>query len=278
MAKFSTYNIKRIKSADDLLYRFQHNRRIHIPKNANPDRLHLNTHHTTNAHDVIKRRMEDINKERSSAGAKRLKKNTCHAVELVLGASGEFFEGKSQKEINEWAQVQINWAKEHFKDKGKLVTFDLHRCEKVPHLHLIFIPEVKKIDQYTGKLLPSMDADSFMGKQYDFRIARDKHAEANSQFGLERGIDYKKEGKKPAKNKTVEQLRAETERAILAKAKIDIALLEKAKDFKAISSLVDSIDPNLLLGLAKAKKIKVGGLEGMDLVRKIFGAETDGAE
>jgi hypothetical protein len=48
-------------------------------------------------------------------------------------------------------------------------------------------------------------------------------------------------------------------------------LLEKAKDFKAISGLVGSIDKSLLLALAKKTKTNNSeGLEGMDLVQKIF--------
>jgi hypothetical protein len=223
--------------------------------------------------------MDAINKIRQDAGVRRLRKNITPAVELVLGASVEFFEGKSEDEIQEWAQVQINWAKEHFKDKGKIITYDLHRCERTPHLHLIFIPEVEKIDKRTGLLLPTMDADSFMGKRKDFRDARDTHAEANKQFNLERGINYQEEGKEPAINKTTQQLRGETARASKDKAKLDIALLEKAKDFKAISSLVGSIDKNLLLGLAKTKKTKnIDGLEGMDLIRKIFEDDEEKAE
>jgi hypothetical protein len=124
-----------------------------------------------------------------------------------------------------------------------------------------------------------MDADSFMGKRKDFRDARDTHAEANKQFNLERGINYQEEGKEPAINKTTQQLRGETARASKDKAKLDIALLEKAKDFKAISSLVGSIDKNLLLGLAKTKKTKnIDGLEGMDLIRKIFEDDEEKAE
>lgn len=271
MPQYATYNIERIKTIDDLLYRFEHNRRIHTPKNDVVERQHLNIHHNVNAHDVIKNRLNEINDIRSKAGARRLKKNTTPAIELVLGASIEFFEGKNEDEIKEWAQVQINWAKEHFKDKGKLITYDLHRSERTPHLHLVFIPEVEKMDKRTGRLLPTMDADSFMGKRKNFYHARDTHSEVNKQFGLQRGINYQDEGKEPAKNKTVQQLRAETDRATKDKARLDIALLEKAKDFKAISSLVGSIDKSLLLALAKKTKTNNSeGLEGMDLVQKIF--------
>lgn len=64
-----------------------------------------------------------------------LKQGTTHTLarEFFLGASAEFFAGKSQQEIDAWATRNVDWLRKRFgDDRVKLVVY--HGDEAVPHL------------------------------------------------------------------------------------------------------------------------------------------------
>lgn len=256
---YATFNIERIKTFDDLFYRYQHNTRQHIPKNLkNPERMGDNIHSNSFAYKDIGERLIAIDKERKKSGVARSRKNITPAVEVVLGASRDWFKNKSRDEVMEWVRVNIEWATEHYKDRGKLISYDVHFCETAPHIHLIFIPEVRKLDKRTGKTVPALDADSFMGKRKDFYNTRDSHAEANKRFGLERGINYRDEGKEAPQDKSVQQLRAETARAYTQNIEMNIEKLKTAKGLATIKKLVDSIPRKSLIEMVKLHYKKSG--------------------
>lgn len=161
--------------------------------------------------------MREINKIRKKANAWKLRKDTTPAVEVVLSASPEFFNQiqpeKYEETLKAWAQDQIDWAKEYYKNKGRLVTYDLHRDETTPHIHLIFIPEAQKLDKRTGEVLPILSADSFIGNKTEMRKQRTSHAKANAKYGLKRGKDYFAEGLEKPVNLSIEELKKNTRKA-----------------------------------------------------------------
>jgi len=271
--QYATYNIKRVKTFDDLFYRYQHNARQHIPSNLkNPDKSGDNIHSNSFAYKVIGERLTAIDKERKKAGVARSRKNITPAVEVVLGASRDWFENKNSDEVMEWVRVNIEWATEHFKDKGKLVSYNVHFDETTPHIHMMFIPEVRKLDKRTGKTVPALDADSFMGKRKDFYNARDSHAEVNKGFGLERGINYREEGKEAPQDKTVQQLRAETARAYTDNIKMNIEKLKTAKGLTLIKKLIDGIPRKELIEMVEKSYKKSGRRKPTGLNKKQNGS------
>jgi hypothetical protein len=295
---YATLNFKRISTFDDLFYRWQHNRRLHTPSNIDPDRSDQNIHHHANAYKIIGERHDEINKIRKEAGVARLRKNITPAVELNIGASGEWFEGKTREEIEEWVKANLEWAKSYFKNKGgKMITYDVHFDEQNPHIQIIYMPETEKHDKRTNQIVPAFDAWSFIGQKKDLYQARDSHAEANKKFGLQRGINYEKEGKKRPRNMSVKELRALNEREeeknkVFKKNSLDLeadnkqlrldktnlvkAQLQGLKDLSAFTKLVDSIDKTALFAFAKRKKTKtLEGLSGINLVRELFPSEAE---
>ena len=271
--QYATYNIKRVKTFDDLFYRYQHNARQHTPKNLkHPERLGDNIHSNSFAYKDIGERLIAIDKERKKAGVARSRKNITPAVEVVLGASQDWFKNKNSKEVLEWVRVNVEWATEHFKDKGKLVSYNVHFDETTPHIHMMFIPEVRKLDKRTGKTVPALDADSFMGKRKDFYNARDSHAEVNKGFGLERGINYREEGKEAPQDKTVQQLRAETARAYTQNIEMNIEKLKTAKGLAMIKKLVDGIPRKALIEMVEKSYKKSGRRKPTGLNKKQNGS------
>ena len=56
-------------------------------------------------------------------------------MEWLVTATPEFFAGKSQQEISQWAKAQVDFMKAEFGDQIKLAV--LHLDEKSPHIHFL---------------------------------------------------------------------------------------------------------------------------------------------
>jgi hypothetical protein len=212
---FATINIQKIKTDSELEARYNHNRRLgKVSSNVQISQIHRSKHSKHNISDSSQAMFRQVQGNRMKAGANQLRATTVKAVELVLGASGEYFEGKSDAEIYEWGKTQLEWAKEYYKDRGKLLGFDLHLCESNPHIHLIFAPVIKKMDKKTGKVLYTYSAKEFQGTKSEMNRMRSSHAEANEKYGLERGKNYFKEGEKPPEYiDSIKELRRKTAEA-----------------------------------------------------------------
>lgn len=113
----------------------------------------------------------------------KVRKDAVVAVELVLSASPEWFDGlaKDRKALHghpkfrEWVNASMAWARGEF---GKnIVDVALHMDESSPHMHLLAVPLTKD-----GRLCAKeVTARSEMIRR------QDSYAEAMKGFGLSRG-------------------------------------------------------------------------------------------
>ena len=204
MTQYALINIQKIKTFSELDGRSKHNLRIAYSKNVDATKSRNNIDWVANPNisvkDEAKRIFEKTQQIRSSKGVKQLRSDTVKAVEIVLSASPEFFEnsywGETPKRIKDYFKAQINWAKHHFKGKGKLISANLHNDESNPHLHLIFVPiSLKSTKQ--GEVVPTFSARDFVGNKTTMSEIRDSHGAFNWMYGLERGEKYFAEGKEP---------------------------------------------------------------------------------
>jgi hypothetical protein len=221
--------------------------------------MNLNHHGNSNIAEKSEKCFRQAQAMRTYAGANLLRKNTVPAVELILGASPEFFIGKSKEEIQAWGKTQIDWAKEYYKDRGKFLGFDFHHDEKTPHIHLIFAPIISKMDKKTGKQLDSYSAKEFVGNKSEMNRARTSHAEANEYYGLVRGKNYHETGETPPEyTDSIKQLRRQTKEAKAylegldiddIKAYIDDRLNKEnfAKELREASAAYDANDKDKLI-------------------------------
>lgn len=69
----------------------------------------------------------------------RVRKDSVTAVEVLITASPEFFEGKKLREVKEFFDYALEFMKEK-QDAGTYVSAVVHVDEKTPHMHLIFVP------------------------------------------------------------------------------------------------------------------------------------------
>ena len=208
---FATFNIQKVKTVSELYARCHHNYRETTPKNVDGERTKLNKYNRLkNPAGKMIERFNEAQDIRAAAGARKMRSTTVRAVELVLGASPEFFKGKSKKDIDEWAKTQIKWAKEYYKGKGLIAGSALHLDETTPHLHIMIEPKTMKVDKTTGKKLPVWDAFRLVGNKVEMNKARSSHAEANAKYELKRGKNYYELGETPPKyDKDIKQLRRE---------------------------------------------------------------------
>lgn len=199
---YATFNIEKITTNAMLNARDRHNRRLYDPENAKPELYHLNQYskdengEEINAYKKGRLLFEDTQIEREQAGARKMRKTAIKAVELVLGASGEFFDlkGREPQDVQAWVDANIKWAEEYYKGRGVVLNHTVHFCETNPHIHIMFAPITRKKDKTTGVELPVYSAKEFVGNRVEMRRARTSHAKAMAQFGLERGKQYTKEG------------------------------------------------------------------------------------
>jgi hypothetical protein len=266
---FATFNISKIKTSQELRARYKHNRRIgKISKNVNQQNMNLNHHGKNDIAEFSEKQFRRVQAMRTHAGANLLRKNTVPAVELVLGASSEFFIDKSEKEIIAWGKTQIDWAKEYYKDRGKYLGFDFHLDEKTPHIHIMFAPIVSKLDKKTGKQLDSYSAKEFVGNKSEMNRARTSHAEANEYYGLVRGKNYHEAGETPPDyTDSIKELRRQTKDAKAYLEGLDIDDIKSyindrfnkenfAKELREACAAHDAKDKEKLIEIASRPKPK----------------------
>ena len=266
---FATFNIQKIKTSQELRARYKHNRRIgKISRNVNQQNMNLNHHGKSDIAEISEQHFRRVQAMRTHAGANLLRKNTVPAVELVLGASPEFFLDKSKDEILAWGKTQIDWAKEYYKDRGKFLGFDFHLDEKTPHIHIMFAPIVRKKDKKTGKDLDTYSAKEFVGNKAEMNKARTSHAEANEYYGLVRGKNYHETGeKRPDYTDSIKELRRQTKEAKDYLESLDIDDIKSyiddrfnkenfAKELREASAAHAANDKDTMLKLASKAKPK----------------------
>lgn len=174
------------------------------------------------------------------------RKNAVMANEYVLHASPEFFEGKSPREVKEWAKENLEFLKDKHGDG--LISFDLHLDESSPHIHAIVTPIYEN-----SKGQMKLSAKHYFDKLVLPQLQTD-YAKSMEKFGLERGIEGSR-----AKHKTIKQYGAELDRVLIkAKAQSKDAI----QDFKKMQEMKPSIF-NFKAHFSKAKAIV------KDLARKI---------
>lgn len=144
----------------------------------------------------IKRLWEEVGEQREQLGAKKLRSDTNRAVEVIVGASADFFKDKDPKQTRAFFADQLNWLKKEYAGKGTLVHAIVHLDEPTaaPHMQAIFAPIKNKATKVKGGkevVAPTFSAKEFMGNPTDLIAARTSQYEAlGDKWGLKRGTQY----------------------------------------------------------------------------------------
>ena len=115
-----------------------HNERTKESYASNPDiKTELSKH---NFHPVAPQgKYREVSNQIIRNAGCRVRKDSVTAVEVLITASPEFFEGKSRKEIREFFEYAVDFMKSK-QNPDTYISAVVHVDEKTPHMHLCFVP------------------------------------------------------------------------------------------------------------------------------------------
>ena len=115
-----------------------HNERTKETYASNPDiKTELSKH---NFHPVVPNgKYRDISNRIIQEAGCRVRKDSVTAVEVLITASPEFFEGKKPRDVKEFFDHALNFMKAK-QDAATYISAVVHVDEKTPHMHLVFVP------------------------------------------------------------------------------------------------------------------------------------------
>ena len=129
-----------------------------------------------------------LQKENNLQG--RIIKTTNVACELVITSDKEFFENIGEEETKRYFQTAYNFVA-NYKDLGEkyILSAKVHLDESTPHLHLVFVPVIHKLDNKSGKQIDKIACSEYWKGKDSYRQLQDnfyKYITENG-FNLERG-------------------------------------------------------------------------------------------
>lgn len=182
-----------------------HIERTQMPKNADPERTHMNRE-LVEFPEGVNNRTEAIQHRLDTAGlTRKIGTNQVRAIRIMLtGSHEEMNRIVAQGRLDEWCKDNIDWLRETY-GTDNIVSAVLHLDEATPHIHATVVPivtgerrkvkEQKKKDVEPGKKkyrkkspdAVRLCADDIMTRKNLERF-QDTYAEAMKKYDLKRGI------------------------------------------------------------------------------------------
>ncbi len=174
------------------------------PKNADKERTHLNEQ-LVEYPDGVENRTAAIQHRLDTAGlTRKIGTNQVRALRIMLsGTPEDMVRIEAAGKLDEWCADSLKWLQDTF-GKDNVVSADLHRDEKTPHIHATVVPIVigerrkkpsnKPTDpnKRTYRKKPAntvrLCADDVMTRDR-LKGYQDSYAAIMEKYGLQRGID-----------------------------------------------------------------------------------------
>ena len=125
------------------------------------------------------------------------RRNAVLAYDVLLTASPDFFTGKSETQLQEWAEASVKWACDKFGGRDNVKAAVMHRDETTPHISLLIVPEHEQ----------KLNARYYTGGRQKMRELWTQYAQAVKRFGLKRGREFS-----PAEHRTIKEYYADIKR------------------------------------------------------------------
>lgn len=175
---------------DNLAGLYKHNER----KNTNYSNKDINKNNSIKNYSIKQCNTTYLNaikllqKENNLQG--RIIKTTNVACELIVTSDKEFFENIGERETKRYFQTAYNFVT-NYKNLGEkyILSAKVHLDESTPHLHLVFIPVIHKLDNKSGKQIDKIACSEYWKGKDSYRQLQDnfyKYITENG-FNLERG-------------------------------------------------------------------------------------------
>ena len=129
-----------------------------------------------------------LQKENNLQG--RIIKTTNVACELIITSDKEFFEKIGEEETKRYFQTAYNFVA-NYKGLGEkyILSAKVHLDESTPHMHLVFVPVIHKIDKKSGKHIDKIACSEYWKGKDSYRQLQDNFHKyiVEHGFELERG-------------------------------------------------------------------------------------------
>lgn len=154
--------------------------RKHTPKNADPERKHLNKELIEPRSSSMKKDIDERIKE-GYTSSRKIRTDAVKAVGVVLSGSHERMK-KIEKDgrLDEWCQDNIKFIEKKF-GKENLIRCTLHMDEKTPHIHVVFTPITED-----GRL----HFKTFLDGRADLTKLQTEYGKEMGKYGLKRGLEH----------------------------------------------------------------------------------------
>ncbi len=120
----------------------------------------------------------------------RIIKTTNVACELIITSDKEFFEKIGEEETKRYFQTAYNFVA-NYKGLGEkyILSAKVHLDESTPHMHLVFVPVIHKIDKKSGKHIDKIACSEYWKGKDSYRQLQDNFHKyiVEQGFELERG-------------------------------------------------------------------------------------------
>ncbi|HZH69495.1 MAG TPA: MobV family relaxase [Flavobacteriaceae bacterium] len=244
------------------------------PKNADPERTHLNRE-LIEFPDGVHNRTQAIQHRLDNAGLQRkIGKNQVRVIRILLTGSNEDMKRiETEGRLGNWCDDNVEWLRKTY-GKENIVSAVLHLDETTPHIHATLVPivnterkkkkseaQVKKKYRKKNPNASRLSADDVMTRA-KLKEYQDTYAETMAKYGLQRGIDGS-EARHIGTSQYYRELFAKNEQL---KENID-ELLKKQTDTEKKLSQVKSAVSKEKFKNAKAEM----GANLMDGVNSLFG-------
>ena len=175
---------------DNLAGLYKHNER----KNTNYSNKDINKNNSIKNYSIKQCNTTYLNaikllqKENNLQG--RIIKTTNVACELIITSDKEFFENIGKEETKRYFQTAYDFVA-NYKNLGEkyILSAKVHLDESTPHLHLVFVPVIHKLDNKSGKQIDKIACSEYWKGKDSYRQLQDnfyKYITENG-FDLERG-------------------------------------------------------------------------------------------
>lgn len=196
---------------------------------SHPERAAMNEGDRCGGLVVLKRRSDQV---RETKFVRAPQKNAAAAIEFSISASPEWFEGRKLSEWRAYFKDCRTFLAEKY-GKENLLHWAVHCDEKTPHMHVVFLPIVKRKDG------PAYSSSSFLGGRAGLQRFQSEIAEqVGAKYGIDRGCDGSKarhtdQAEWAAKNAHETARLAEKEKKLAEKEK---RIAEREEYYKKIAA------------------------------------------
>ncbi len=173
-----------------LAYIYRHNER----KNTNYSNKDINKQNSTKNYSLktintsYQKAFNNIKERYKLKG--QIKKVSNVMCELLITSDKSFFESIGEDETKRYFQMAYNFVKD-YQNLGEqyIVSAKVHMDETTPHLHIVFVPVVHKLDKKSGKVIDKISCSEFWKGRDSYKKLQDSfyNCVKDNGFDLERG-------------------------------------------------------------------------------------------